>query len=439
MVKFFTCFFTIFFTIANHALSFNIKVTHEKLDNGMEVYVIPNHRAPAVMHMVLYKVGGTDDPVGYSGLAHFFEHLMFSGTEKFPNLITTLSDIGGNFNASTSEFCTIYYELIPKQHLSLAMDIESDRMQNFKITDKALIREQKVVLEERKMRVESQAKNILQEEMENTFYYNGYGRPVVGWEHEISNYNREVAEAFYKLHYSPNNAILVVTGDVDPQETINLAQQYYGKIEPNHKKSTRVFRAEPSHKANITLTLEDSSVEIPELFLMYQIPSGIANKNYILNMMAAEILGNGKFSLLYNDLVMNNSIVTSIGTNYNYLTDSDNYLFIEAVPKDGISTETVEKEIHKCINSYLENGISPEYLESAKQKVKAHLTYSLDGLSFISYFYGMNLILGVPLSEINNIYDTIDKIKIEDIDSTMENIFLKNVRLAGHLLPKLGE
>ncbi|KJV63425.1 MULTISPECIES: M16 family metallopeptidase [Ehrlichia] len=439
MIKSFTCLFAIFFTIANHALSFDIKVTHEKLDNGMEVYVIPNHRAPAVMHMVLYKVGGTDDPVGYSGLAHFFEHLMFSGTEKFPNLITILSDIGGNVNASTSEFCTIYYELIPKQYLSLAMDIESDRMHNLKITDKAFTREQKVVLEERKMRIENQARNILQEEMNNTFYYNGYGRPVVGWEHEISNYNKAVAEAFYKLHYSPNNAILVVTGDADPQEVINLAKQYYGKIESNNKEPTRIFRTEPPHKTNITLTLEDNSVEIPELFLMYQIPNGIINKNYILNMMLAEILGNGKFSTFYNDLVINKPIVTSIRTEYNYLTNSDNYLFIEAVPKDGISTETVEKEIHKCINSYIENGIPPEYLESAKHKVKAHLIYSFDGLSFISYFYGMNLILGVPLSEINNIYDIIDKVTIEDINFTMENIFLKNIRLAGHLLPKLGE
>ncbi|CEI84779.1 Hypothetical zinc protease (Putative exported pep tidase) [Ehrlichia minasensis] len=436
MMKFFTCFFIAFLTIANHALSFNIKVTHEKLDNGMEVYVIPNHRAPAVMHMVLYKVGGTDDPVGYSGLAHFFEHLMFSGTEKFPNLINTLSNIGGNFNASTSQFCTIYYELIPKQYLSLAMDIESDRMQNFKVTDKALIREQKVVLEERKMRVESQAKSILEEEMENAFYYNGYGRPVVGWEHEISNYNKEVAEAFYKLHYSPNNAILIVTGDADPQEVITLAKQYYGKIPSNNKKPSSQLRVEPPHKTNMTLTLKDSSVEIPELFLMYQVPNGITNKNYILNMMLAEILGNGKFSLLYNDLVINNPTVTSIKTDYNYLTDSDNYLSIEAVPKNGISTETVEQEIHKCINNYLENGIPAEYLESAKYKVKAHLTYAFDGLTFISYFYGMHLILGVPLSEISNIYDTIDKVSIQDVNSTMENIFQNNIRLTGHLLPK---
>ena len=438
MTKYFIYFLILFFTISNQALSIDIKVTQGKLDNGMQVYVIPNHRIPAVMHMVLYKVGGSDDPAGYSGLAHFFEHLMFSGTEKFPNPFTTLNNIGGQFNASTSQFCTIYYELIPKEHLSLAMDVESDRMQNLKITDKAFTREQKVVLEERKMRVESNPKNVLEEEMENAFYYNGYGRPVIGWEHEINNYDKETAEAFYKSHYTPNNAILIVAGDANPDEVMSLAKQYYGKIEPYNGKSTRVSKLEPQHNTNITLTLENDAVEIPELFLIHQVPSGIINKNYILNMVAAEILGNGQSSMLYNDLVINNPIVTSITTDYNYLARSDNFLLIHAIPKDGIPIKTVEEEIYKSINSYIENGITQEYLNNIKYKVKAHLTYAFDGLEFISYFYGMNLILGVPLSEINDIFDTIDKINIQDINSTIKNIFQNKVRLAGYLLPKLG-
>ncbi|QGR02878.1 insulinase family protein [Ehrlichia ruminantium] len=437
MVRFFVLFLIILCTTTSNALSLNVEVIHEKLDNGLEIYILPNHRSPAVMHMVLYKVGGSDDPVGYSGLAHFFEHLMFSGTEKFPNLITTLSSIGANFNAGTSESFTMYHELVPKQHLPLVMDIESDRMQNLKITDTAFNREQKVVLEERKMRTESQARNILLEEMQNAFYYNGYARPVVGWEHEISQYNKEIAEAFYKSHYSPNNAILVVAGDVDSKEVIKLAKQYYGTIEPRNQEFPRVPRLEPKHKVNMTVTLEDESVEVPELFLMNQIPSNLT-KNYITNMIIAEILGNGRFSMLYNDLVLNNPIVTSINTDYSHLVYSDTFLQIHAVPKDGITLQTVEEEIYKCINNYIENGIPEEYLEAAKYRTKAQITYAFDGLDFISQFYGISLILGIPLSEINNMFNLIDNITIDDVNSTLKNIFQNNAKFAGYLLPKLG-
>ncbi|MGN7618779.1 MAG: M16 family metallopeptidase [Ehrlichia sp.] len=358
--------------------------------------------------------------------------------KNFLIFFTTLNNIGAQFNATTSRFCTIYYELIPKQHLSTAMDIESDRMQNLKITDKAFTREQNVVLEERKMRVESHPKNILEEEMENAFYYNGYGRPVVGYAHEIDQYNKKIAEVFYKSHYSPNNAILVVAGDAEPNEVISLAKKYYGKIESRNGESIRVPKLEPSHKTSMTLTLENNAVEIPELFLMHQVPSGIINKNYVLNMIAAEILGNGKLGMLYNDLVIDNPIVASITVDYNHLSYSDDYLIIHAIPKDGVSVKTVEEEVYKSINSYIKNGIPEEYLDNIKYKVKAHLVYAFDGLDFISHFYGMHLILGVPLSEINNIFGMIDDISIQDVDSTIKNIFQNNIRLAGYLLPKLG-
>ncbi|CAI28299.1 Hypothetical zinc protease [Ehrlichia ruminantium str. Gardel] len=437
MVRFFVLFLIIFCITTNNAISVNVEVIHEKLDNGMEIYILPNNRSPAVMHMVLYKVGGSDDPVGYSGLAHFFEHLMFSGTEKFPNLISTLSSIGAQFNAGTSASFTMYHELVPKQYLPLVMDIESDRMKNLKITDNAFTREQKVVLEERKMRTESKASTILEEEMENAFYYNGYSRPVVGWEHEINQYNKKIAEAFYKSHYSPNNAILLVAGDVDSNEVIKLAKQYYGKIEPSTQEFPRVPRLEPQHKVNMTITLEDESVEVPELFLMNQIPSKLT-KNYITNMITAEILGNGRFSMLYNDLVLNNPIVTSISTGYNHLVYSDTFLSIHAVPKDGITIQTVEEEIYKCINDYIENGIPEEYLEAAKYRTKATMTYAFDGLDFISQFYGISLVIGIPLSEINNMFNLIDNITIDDVNSTLQNIFQNKAKFAGHLLPKSG-
>ena len=224
---------------------------------------------------------------------------------------------------------------------------------------------------------------------------------------------------------------------MDSNEVIKLAKQYYGKIEPSTQEFPRVPRLEPQHKVNMTITLEDESVEVPELFLMNQIPSNLT-KNYITNMIIAEILGNGRFSMLYNDLVLNNPIVTSISTSYNHLVYSDTFLRIHAVPKDGITLQTVEEEIYKCINDYIENGIPEEYLEAAKYRTKASMTYAFDGLNVISQFYGISLVTGIPLSEINDMFNLIDNITIDDVNSTLQNIFQNNTKFAGYLLPKSG-
>ncbi|KJV69476.1 M16 family metallopeptidase [Candidatus Neoehrlichia procyonis] len=419
--------------VCDVALSLDKKILHHtKLDNGMEVYVLPNNRVPVVMHMVIYKVGGVDDPYGYSGLAHFFEHLMFSGTNNFADFASTINDIGGEFNAMTSSYSTIYYELVGKQYLPLVMQIESDRMHNLKITDKAMKRERSVVLEERKMRTDSNPYGVITEEMIRAFYRNGYGRPTVGWEHEIKNFNREKAEKFYNTYYNPNNAILFVSGDVNFEDVVKLSKKYYGSISNRASAVKRIPQLEPSHKTDIAVTLRNSSVKSPEIFITYKAPSIITGDNYHIMYLVADLLGNNAFGSLYNALVLK-ELATSVSVSCNLDEYSDGFITIHAIPKSGISLKRIEREIDDTIKLGFEKDDA--FFRLKKTNTTANIVYALDGLKAISFFYANNLALGVPLVDVQDFIVKMKNISEEDVDAAMKSTF-NGAKLVGYLLPK---
>jgi zinc protease len=212
------------------------RATEFTLSNGMQVVVIPDHRAPVVTHMVWYRVGAADEPRGKSGIAHFLEHLMFKSTEKIASgeFSRIVSRMGGQDNAFTSQDATAYFQRIHKDRLGEVMAMEADRMVNLRLTEHEVLTERDVILEERRSRVENNPQAVLDEQMNAVLYYSHtYGIPVIGWEHEIARLTREDALSFYKHHYAPNNAILVVSGDVTPEEVRRLAEETYGKIPAN--------------------------------------------------------------------------------------------------------------------------------------------------------------------------------------------------------------
>src|SRR6266700_3525266 len=209
------------------------EVSHFTLDNGLEVVVIPDHRTPVVTHMVWYKVGAADETPGKSGLAHFLEHLMFKGTAKNPlgKFTRTVSTLGGHENAFTTSDYTAYFQRTPRARLRTLMEFESDRMTGLVLTDNEVKPELQVVLEEQNMRVANNPGARLGEQMETTLFLNHpYGRPVIGWRHEIEQLDRADALAFYRRFYTPNNAVLVVAGDVTPAEVQTMAEETYGKV-----------------------------------------------------------------------------------------------------------------------------------------------------------------------------------------------------------------
>src|SRR5690348_1475743 len=243
------------------------------LPNGLQVVVIQDHRTPVVTQMIWYKVGSADETPGKSGLAHFLEHLMFKGTAKHPvgEFSQTVLKVGGNENAFTSTDYTGYFQRIPREQLPLMMEFEADRMTGLVLKDENVLPERDVVLEEYNMRVANNPEARLIEQIMAALYLNHpYGRPVIGWHHEIEKLNREDALAFYRRFYAPNNATLVIAGDVDAKEVRSLAEQTFGKVPPQPSIPPRRIRPqEPEPIAARTVTFADPRVEQPKLLRYY--------------------------------------------------------------------------------------------------------------------------------------------------------------------------
>src|SRR4030088_1436536 len=247
------------------------------LGNGLQVVVIPDHRTPVVTQMIWYKVGSADEAPGKSGLAHFLEHLMFKGTSKHPagEFSEAVRRLGGNENAFTSVDYTGYFQRVPREQLGKMMEFEADRMTGLILKDENVLPERDVVLEEFNMRVANNPEARLAEQIMASLYLNHpYGRPVIGWHHEIEKLSREDALAFYKRFYAPNNATLVITGDVDVNEIRPLAERTFGQIAPQPAIPPHRMRPqEPVPAAPRTVTLSDPRVEQPAMRRYYLVPS----------------------------------------------------------------------------------------------------------------------------------------------------------------------
>src|SRR6201746_1899987 len=280
------------------------------LTNGMQVVVIPDHRTPVVTQMVWYKVGSADETSGKSGLAHFLEHLMFKGTSAHPEgeFSKTVLRIGGNENAFTSTDYTGYFQRVPREQLARMMEFEADRMTGLILKDENVLPERDVVLEEYNMRVANNPEARLTEQIMAALYLNHpYGRPVIGWRQEIEKLSREDALAFYKRFYAPNNAILVIAGDVDAKEIRPMVEQAYGAIPAQPAiPAQRVRPQEPEPAAPRTVTLSDPRVEQPGVRRYYLVPSATtaaSGESPALDVLA-QLMGGGRHSYLHRALVI---------------------------------------------------------------------------------------------------------------------------------------
>ncbi len=292
------------------------------LGNGLQVVVIPDHRTPVVTQMIWYKVGSADETPGKSGLAHFLEHLMFKGTARHPagEFSQTVLRVGGNENAFTSVDYTGYFQRVPREQLQKMMEFEADRMTGLILKDENVLPERDVVLEEYNMRVANNPEARLTEQIMAALYLNHpYGRPVIGWHQEIEKLDREDALAFYRRFYAPNNAILVIAGDVDAKDVRPMAEQTFGQVAPQPAIPARRIRPqEPEPVAPRTVTLADARVEQPSLKRYYLVPSATtaaAGESPALDVLA-QLMGNGSNSYLYRALVVDKPLAVSAGAGY---------------------------------------------------------------------------------------------------------------------------
>src|SRR5919205_3879373 len=330
------------------------EVSSFALDNGLDVVVIPDRRVPVVTHMIWYRNGSADDPLGQSGIAHFLEHLMFKGTEKHPagEFSQIVSALGGQENAFTSFDYTAYFQRVAREHLRTMMEFEADRMTGLVLDEAVVAPERDVVLEERRMRVETDPAAQLSEAMATAlFVHHPYGIPIIGWMHEIEALDREHALAYYRRFYTPENAILVVAGDVAEDDVKRLAEATYGKVAARGEKPVRVRPREPEPRAARHVCVADPKVEQPTLQRLYLTPSCRtgAGRDALALELLAEVLGGGPTSYLYRKLVLERAVAVNAGSWYMGSAIDETRFSVYAVPSGGVALEALEEAVNGAI------------------------------------------------------------------------------------------
>ena len=410
------------------------------LANGLEVVVIPDHRTPVVTQMIWYKVGSADETPGKSGLAHFLEHLMFKGTAKHPagEFSQTVLRIGGNENAFTSADYTGYFQRVPREQLGSMMEFEADRMTGLVLRDENVLPERDVVLEEFNMRVANNPEARLTEQIMAALYLNHpYGRPVIGWHQEIEKLDREDALAFYKRFYAPNNAILVIAGDVDADEVRPMAERTFGPVAPQPAIPVRRIRPqEPEPAAPRTVTLSDPRVEQPGLRRYYLVPSAAtaaAGESVALDVLA-QLMGGGSNSYLYRRLVIDRPLAVNASAAYQGTSLDATQFVISASPRPGVTFAQVEQVIDDVIADIQENGIRSEDLERVKTQLIAETVYAQDNQATLARWYGGAMTTGLRIEDIRNWPERIRAVTAEQVRGVVQKWFDKNRSVTGYLI-----
>jgi zinc protease len=415
------------------------KIIDFTLPNGLQVVVIPDHRAPVVTHMIWYKVGSADETPGKSGLAHFLEHLMFKGTAKNPSgrFSQVVATIGGQENAFTSSDYTGYFQRVPREQLKAMMEFEADRMTGLELSDEVVRPELLVVLEEQNMRVANNPGARLGEQMEAALYLNHpYGRPVIGWRHEIEQLDRQGALDFYRRFYTPNNAILVVAGDVTPDEVRTLAEETYGKVPRVAEIKPRIRPQEPVQEAPRTVTLADPRVTQPSVSRYYLVPSSTTarpGESEALDVLA-HVLGRGSNSRLYQKLVVDKGIAVNAGTNYDGTAVDATRLSVYATPKPGTSLPQLEAAIDAVLAEVIENGVTAEELERAKNRMIADAVYANDSQRMMAQWYGSALATGATVDQVRTWPDRMRAVSADAVHEAARRWLDKRRSVTGYLI-----
>ena len=410
------------------------------LANGMQVVVIPDHRVPVVTHMVFYRVGGADDPWGVSGIAHFLEHLMFKSTDRiksgeFSRIITGL---GGRDNALTAHDTTAYFQRVSKEHLRTVMELESDRMVNLKLVDDEVRTERDVIREERRSSVDANPVSLLNEQMLAQLYLNHpYGRPVLGWPHEIAKLSRDDAVNFYKRNYASNNAVLVVAGDVTPEEVRPLVEATYGRNKPNSAIVPRVRPIEPEPLGPRSVRLVDARAGTPFVLRYYHVPSFLsarAGEAEALTLLS-KILGGDDTSLLNRKLVLDDKLASAAGSDYMGDGLDSGRVALLIVVNSGVALEKVELALDGVVADLREKGVTQEDLDRAKLAVEAERIFQSDSQMTLARRYGEAITLGRTIADIEALPQRLEAISVDDIKRIAGLLLALERSVTGMLVP----
>ncbi|MEJ0026374.1 MAG: pitrilysin family protein [Rhizomicrobium sp.] len=381
-------------------------VTQFVLPNGMQVVVIPDHRAPVVTQMIWYKVGGMDDPAGHSGLAHFFEHMMFRGTKAEPgdSFSRLVARNGGEDNAFTTEDYTAFYVQIARDRLKLVMGLEADRMAHLELTDTGVKTERDVVLEERRMRVDNVPSSLAAEQVDAALYLSHpYGRPVIGWPDEVHRLGRAEAQDFYDRHYAPNNAILVEVGDVTPEDVKAAAAETLAKV-PARALDPRAAYAEPARLGETRLAIARPDAGVPSFSRSWRVASyseGRPGQAEALEILAA-LLGGDANAVLYRALVVEQKLATDAGASYDGDARNAGAFSVYATPRPGVTLPRLEHAIDAILAGFARTPPDASALAHIKIQLIANDVFRRDSQLQLATAYGQALAEGRSVADVQN-------------------------------------
>ncbi len=442
-------YFLCLFSFPAHAGLFNAQST--TLDNGIEVVIIPNHRAPIVHHMLWYKAGSAQEINGHSGVAHFLEHLLFKGTNhpdrpleagEFSKRIRTM---GGKDNAFTSKDYTAFYQTTSKEHLNTLMQMEADRIRHAMPPETHVLSERDVVIEERNQRTENNPQARFYEQMQATLFPNHpYGRPVIGWREEIRVMSHIDTKSFYDRFYHPNNALLIISGDITLENILPDIKRIYGAI-PAGEIFPRHFPTLPAFEGETRITHSEQQVKQPLWMRGYRVPSLRQNKEHALALQVLEsILDGGPTTRLYKKLVVEDKKAIEISLSYRSDSYDTSSLWMSAVPAEGIALPDLETDIDMLLTQLIKKGITDQELLDAKTRLKNAAIFARDSLSTPAHIIGRALTTGSTLQDVETWDLHIDAVTKDQIQSVSELYLNPKNRstfnyITGFLLPEKEE
>jgi zinc protease len=415
-------------------------VTNFTLANGMQVVVIEDHRAPVVVHMVWYRVGAADEPPGHSGIAHYLEHLMFKGTDDVgPGEFSEIVEAqGGNDNAFTSWDQTAYFQRVAADRLDLMMKLEADRMRDLRLVEQDVLTERSVILEERNQRTDSNPGGLLNEQMRAAQFLNHpYGVPIIGWRHEIETLTRQDALDFYAANYAPNNAILVVAGDVTPDQVRALAEDHYAPLEPSDRIVSRERPSEPPQLSERRMTLSDARVSEPYVARTYLAPErdpGDQKTAAALTILAELLGGSGTTSVLARALQFDTQKAVYASAYYDGTTVDDTTFGLIVVPTPDTSLQEVEDAMDGVIDTFLKDGPDPQAFARIKAQIRAADIYARDDANGLARRYGEALSVGLSIDDVRQWPTVLDSVTPDDVMTAARQVFDRKRAVTGWLM-----
>ena len=415
-------------------LSLSAGVNEYKLDNGLKVLVIEDHKSPLATFQIWYRVGSRDEPAGKSGISHLLEHMMFKGTPKYGSKAFSkmVKKKGGVDNAFTTKDYTMYYQTLASDRIDISIELEADRMQNLILDPKEVIAERDVVMEERRMRYEDDPQNSLYEEvLAAAFKSHPYHWPVIGWMSDISSIERSDLLSHYKAYYSPDNAVVAVSGDVRAEEIIKKITASFGTIPPSSGR-TVVTSKEGEQKGERRISLRREA-ELPYIIAVYHTPSFPHPDSYALEVLGM-LLSGGKSSRLYMSIVYEKKLAISASADYSGF-NKDPYLFLfDATAAPGKDIKDVENALYAEIEKIKKELPSEREVQKAKNQIEASFVMGQDSIYYQAQIAGMFEMLGSwKLKE--QYLENIKKVIPEDISMAAKKYLTEDNRTVGILIP----